>query len=133
MSVTYLDLSDFLAIAAAVTGQDAESLVLTSRLDLADSALNAPSASFGGTEFYPDFVDKAAVLLVRIAKNHPLMDGNKRAAWTSLRMFLELNGWSWEPYPSVDEAEHAVLCVASGEWAEEQAAAWLRGMIHPHA
>jgi alkylation response protein AidB-like acyl-CoA dehydrogenase len=35
-------------------------------------------------EFYPDFVDKAAVLLVRLARNHPLPDGNKRVAWDAL-------------------------------------------------
>jgi prophage maintenance system killer protein len=48
------------------------------KLDLADSALHAPLASFGGEEFYPDFCDKAAVLLVRLAKNHPVLDGTKR-------------------------------------------------------
>jgi prophage maintenance system killer protein len=40
----------------------------------------------GGEEFYPDFCDKAAVLLVRLAKNHHLLDGNKRAAWVTLRI-----------------------------------------------
>jgi len=30
--------------------------------------------------FYPDFVDKAEILVTRIAKNHPLPDGNKRLA-----------------------------------------------------
>ncbi len=34
-------------------------------LNLADSALHAPAAGFGDTDFYPDFVDKAAVLVVR--------------------------------------------------------------------
>jgi death on curing protein len=47
-----------------------------SRLDLADSALHAPSASFEGNEFYPDLIDKAAVLTSRLAWNHPLIDGN---------------------------------------------------------
>jgi death on curing protein len=37
-------------------------------------------AGWGEEELYPDFVDKAAVLVVRLAKNHPLPDGNKRAA-----------------------------------------------------
>jgi prophage maintenance system killer protein len=37
---------------------------------LADSALHALSASFGGEEFYREFCDKAAVLMVRLAKNH---------------------------------------------------------------
>jgi death-on-curing protein len=76
--------------------------------------LHAPSAGFGGQDLYPDFVDKAAVLLVRLAKNHPLLDGNKRAAWVTLRLFIDMNGWSWNPYPSVDDSEHAVLAVASG-------------------
>jgi death-on-curing protein len=79
------------------------------KLDLADSALHAPSASFGGVEFYPDFVDMAAVLLVRLGRNHPLLDGNKRASWVTLRLFIEINDWRWDPYPSVDDAEAAML------------------------
>jgi death-on-curing protein len=50
-------------------------------LDFADSALHAPAAGFGDDDFYPEFVDKAAVLIVRLARHHPLPDGNKRAAW----------------------------------------------------
>jgi death-on-curing protein len=38
------------------------------------------AAGFGDEDLYPDFVDKSAVLVVRLAKNHPLPDGNKRAA-----------------------------------------------------
>jgi prophage maintenance system killer protein len=49
-----------------------------------------------------------------------LPDGNKRAAWVSLRLFVEINGWSWSPAPSIDDAERAVLSVASGEWDEER-------------
>jgi death on curing protein len=79
--VRYLDLDDYLSIAVEVTGQPIETVVHTANIDLADSALHAPGASFSGQEFYPDFVDKAAVLIVRLAKNHPLPDGNKRAAW----------------------------------------------------
>ena len=37
--VHYLDLSDYLAIAAEVTGLDTETIVTVTRLDLADSAL----------------------------------------------------------------------------------------------
>ena len=129
MSIQYLDLSDFLAIASAITGLEGDTLIRATKLDFADSALHAPSASFGGEEFYPDFIDKAAVLLVRLSKIHPLIDGNKRAAWVSLRLFIEINGWSWDPYPSVDDAEAAVLGVASGEWDEEATGAWLRGIL----
>ena len=41
---------------------------------------------------YPEFLDQAAVLAVRISRNHPLLDGNKRLAWGCLTMFCVLNG-----------------------------------------
>jgi death-on-curing protein len=129
VSIRYLALDDYIAIAVAVTGQEVATLVNATNTDLADSALHAPSASFGGEEFYPDFVDKAAVLVVRLAKNHPLPDGNKRAAWASLRVFLEINGWQFDPYPSVDAAEAAVLAIAAGDWDETATARWLRPQI----
>jgi death-on-curing protein len=129
VSIEYPDLADFLAIASAITGIDLQTLTSATKLDLADSALHAPAANFGGEEFYPDFCDKAAVLLVRLAKNHPLLDGNKRAAWITLRMFIEMNSWLWTEYPSVDEAEHVVLAVAAGEWNEQRTSAWLRDRI----
>lgn len=126
MSVEYLSLADYLAVAVSVTGLDIDTLIKATKLDLADSALHAPSAGFGDTDFYPDFVDKAAVLLLRLARNHPLLDGNKRTAWVSLRVFVESNGWGWQPTPTVDDAEQAVLAVASGEWDEARTAEWLR-------
>ena len=131
MTVEYLDLADYVAIAADVTGIDETTILRFDRLGLADSALHAPAASYGGTEFYPDFVDKAAVLVVRLARNHPLPDGNKRAAWVSLRVFIEINGWHWRTRPSVDDAEAAVLAIAGGEWNEADTAAWLRRHLAP--
>jgi death-on-curing protein len=95
VTVEYPDLVDYLAIAAGVTGVDIRTLSMATKHDLADSALHAPSAAFEDEEFYPDFVDKAAVLIVRLAKNQPLLDGNKRAAWVTLRMFIEMNDWRW--------------------------------------
>jgi death-on-curing protein len=131
VTVEYLDLADYVAIAAEVTGLDAATIMKAANLDLADSALHAPAAGFGETEFYPDFVDKAAVLIVRLAKNHPLPDGNKRAAWVALRIFVEINGWSWAERPSVGEAEQVVLAIAAGEWDEERTAGWLgQKLVH---
>jgi death-on-curing protein len=96
--------------------------------------LHAPAAGFGETEFYPDFVDKAAVLIVRLAKNHPLPDGNKRVAWVARRLFVEINGWSWSERPSVDEAEQVVLAIAAGEWDEDRTAEGLRAyLVHEPA
>ncbi|MEI6231401.1 MAG: Fic family protein [Actinomycetes bacterium] len=131
MSVEYLDIADYVAIAAAVTGLDLQTVINMTNLDLADSALHAPAAGFGDDDFYPDFVDKAAVLIVRLARNHPLPDGNKRAAWVSLRLFVDINGWAWDPQPSVDDVEAAVLAVAGGDWDEIATGAWLRKHLRP--
>jgi Fic/DOC family len=67
-----------------VTGVEAATLAKASRIDLADSALHAPAAGFGDEDFYPDIYDKAAILCCRLAWNHPLPDGNKRASWAAL-------------------------------------------------
>jgi prophage maintenance system killer protein len=58
----------------------AELIADFNRIGLADSALAAPQAGFGGVEAYPDFATKAAVLCWHLVKNHPLPDGNKRCA-----------------------------------------------------
>jgi death-on-curing protein len=50
-----------------------------------------------------------AVLVVHLAKNHPLPDGNKRSAWVALRFFITINDWTWRTTPTVDDAEQAVL------------------------
>lgn len=67
------------------------------------------------------------MLCCRLAWNHPLPDGNKRSAWASLVLFVDLNGGSSAPDPpDVDEAESAMIEVAAGEVNEEWLAAWLR-------
>jgi death-on-curing protein len=129
VSVEYLELADYLAIASEITGLNEETITKVAKLDLADSALHAPAAGFGEVEFYPDFIEKASVLAVHLVKNHPLPDGNKRAAWVSLRLFVEISGWSWKPPPSVDDAEQAVLAIASGDWTQDDMATWLSGHL----
>lgn len=128
--IRYLTLAEYLWLAEQVTGVAAAVLTKGSRIDLADSALHAPSASFGGEEFYPDVFDKAAVLACRLAWNHPLIDGNKRAAWAALVLFIDLNDGEWEPDPpDVDEAENAMLAVAAREVDERWLSAWLRERV----
>ena len=126
----YLDLAEYLWLAEQVTGVEASVLAKASRIELADSALHAPAASFAGEEFYADLFDKAAVLTCRLAWNHPLPDGNKPAAWASLVMFLELNGGAWDPDPPVvDQAEEAMIAVAAHQRDEAWLAAWLRERV----
>ncbi len=108
-------------------GLDLTTLARSPRIDLLDSALRAPQASFGGQDLYPEFIDKAAVLAVRIARNHPLIDGNKRLAWTCLVMFVALNGHRLEV--PADDAVSTMLAVAAGELDEVGIAVWLAGWV----
>ncbi len=126
----YLGLAEYFWLAEQVTGVEAAVLAKASRADLADSALHAPAAGFGDEEFYPDVYDKAAVLCCRLAWNHPLPDGNKRAAWAALVVFIDLNDGVWDPDPpDVDEAEEAMMAVAAGEVDEPWLADWLRQRV----
>jgi death-on-curing protein len=121
--VRYLTLAEALTIAEAVTGTETATLMRVAQLGLLDSALHAPQAGFGEVEFYPAFADKAAVLVVRLARNHPLPDGNKRLAWQALTMFCSLNSFRLEVPP--DEAVDTMLAIAAGEVGEAAAAEWL--------
>jgi death on curing protein len=88
----YLDLADFLVLAGAALDLPPEAVFDVADLGLAESALHAPAATFAGVEFYPDLVTKARVLVVHLAKNHPLPDGNKRTAYLAMIEFLARNG-----------------------------------------
>ena len=94
---------------------------------LLDSALARPLnlAQYGS----PDAADLAAAYCVGVAKNHPFVDGNKRAAFLALGLFLFVNGLRLNAGQA--EATLAVLAVAGGEWDEATLAVWLRERIGP--
>lgn len=119
----YLDLEDLLEIARAAVGAD----VVVSDYGLLESALARPRASVFGEDAYPDLHLKAAALMHSLARNHALMDGNKRLAWTACRTFLAING-QWISAPEDDRFEF-VIQVATGAFADlqkiaEQLRAW---------
>ena len=121
--MNYLSLAEAFVLGQLVTGIDAVVLESASRTDLLDSALHAPQAGFGDDDFYSDFFMKAAVLCTRIARNHPLPDGNKRLAWICLVTFCDVNGY--ELFVSKEEAVRTVVAVAAGELSEDDLCEWI--------
>jgi death-on-curing protein len=124
----YLDLADFLLVAEAVLDLPAEQLLKASRLELAESALHAPAAEFGGVEFHTDLATKAAVLASRIIRNHPLPDGNKRVGYLCALEFVARNGGTWTNPPNDPEGDITVATIegiAAGEISEEALADWV--------
>jgi death-on-curing protein len=108
----YLDLDDMLEIAREAIGPG----VVVGDYGLLESALARPCASVFGQDAYPDVHLKAAALMQSLARNHALMDGNKRVAWTACRTFLAING-EWIS-ASVDERFDFVIRVATGAAAD---------------
>jgi death-on-curing protein len=106
--IDYLTVDDLLAIAAGVLDD-----VSVRDLGLLASAAGRPQTSAFGEDAYPTFAEKAAALMHSIARNHALVDGNKRLAWAATRVFCLLNGRDLEF--TVDEAEALVLGVAMGD------------------
>jgi len=133
MMVEYLGLADFLLIAEAVLGVPAEVLYHSTNLNLADSALHAPAASFRGSDLYPTFERKAATLCFRLCNNHPLVDGNKRVAYEALREFVARNGYKWSnpinDGPDGDETVKLIWGVAAGNTTEADLASWIAERI----
>jgi len=59
---------------------------------LLESAVGAATATFGGEFLHEDLFQMAAAYLFHIVKNHPFIDGNKRAGTAAALVFLDLNG-----------------------------------------
>jgi death-on-curing protein len=90
-----------------------------------ESALGRPQNKFAYGE--TDLVALAAAYAFGIARNHPFIDGNKRAALAAMIVFLNLNGVDvLVPQPDMTAA---ILAVAAGEVEEEILAQWLRDQL----
>ena len=80
---------------------------------LLEAALARPQATAFGKDAYPDLDAKAAALLHSIARNHALIDGNKRLALAATIAFYGLNGRRLTL--TNDEAYELVINVATGQ------------------
>ena len=87
-----------------------------------ESALARPMNKFAYGE--TDLAALAASYAFGIARNHPFVDGNKRAAFASIIVFLGLNGIDFDVPPAAATA--MILSLAAGEVAEEGLTRWIR-------
>ena len=106
--IDYLTVEDLLEIGVGILGE-----VAVRDHGLLASAAARPQSSAFGEDAYPTFAVKAAALMHSLARNHALVDGNKRLAWAATRAFCLLNHRDLKF--SVDDAERLILCVARGE------------------
>ncbi|MBM3670085.1 MAG: type II toxin-antitoxin system death-on-curing family toxin [Actinobacteria bacterium] len=106
--VDYLTFHDVILIARGVLPE-----VAVRDAGLIESAVARPQTTIFGELAYPTLMLQAAALLHSLARNHPLVDGNKRIAWSSARVFLIMNGVDLDY--DIDGAEQLVLGVARGE------------------
>jgi death-on-curing protein len=124
-----IQVEDLLLIAEDLLGIPAEEIARTSDLGLADSALNAPFAGFGGHDFYEGFAVRAAILASRIVRNHPLLDGNKRLALLAMIEFLRRNDQDWPSDLDQDEVAETFERLAARELSEQDFARWVAGKL----
>ncbi|WP_185265885.1 type II toxin-antitoxin system death-on-curing family toxin [Halopseudomonas xiamenensis] len=94
---------------------------------LLDSALARPQQLFAYGEPPPDLADLAASLAHGLARNHPFVDGNKRAAAVMCEVFIELN----DGHLVADDVElyPQYIGLAEGSISETEFASWLRERI----
>lgn len=97
-------------------------------MGLLQSALTRPQNIY---HYTPDIelIALAAAYAFGIAKNHPFVDGNKRAAYVTARLFLLLNGFTI--VASQEDKYNTMIALASGQWDEAQFAGWLKKTIAP--
>ncbi len=99
-------------------------------LGLLRSALARPKNLFA-YEGVTDIPRLAACYAAGITRNHPFVDGNKRAAFLALGLFLAINGWKLVADKA--DATSVMLDLAAGALGEEDLAAWIRERMRPRS
>jgi len=107
--VIYLTLPELLHVADRTLGPG----YTVRDYGLLEAALFRPQATAFGKDAYPDLDTKAAALLHSIARNHALIDGDKRLALAAIIAFCGLNGRRLTL--TNDAAYNLVMNVAAGE------------------
>jgi death-on-curing protein len=124
--IYHLTVANVLEVHAEVIGQFGGSAGIR-EMALLESAVAAPQASFGGESVYTDLIEVAAAYLFFLCRNHPFVDGNKRAALGACIVFLRLNGT--EPQSDSQSWEDLALDVAASKLDRDQTNQRLRILI----
>lgn len=100
-------------------------------IHLLESALGAPRQTFDDQLLHPGVLAQAAALLRSLALNHPFVDGNKRTAFLSAVVFLDINGWTLAV--SDREAVRFMAALPSVKPSLDKIAAWLGKHAQQHS
>jgi len=93
-------------------------------LNLLISAINTPCATFGKQYLHADIFEMAAAYMYHIIKNHPFVDGNKRAGFVTALVFLQYNNITIDL--TFASAYNLTIKIASSKISKEEAAQFLR-------
>jgi len=107
--VIYLSVAELLRVAERVV----PSGVTVRDVGLLEAAAVRPQTTVGAVDAYPDLISKAAALLHSLARNHTLLDGNKRLALAGVIVFLGVNGVRLAA--TNNDAYDLVMSVATGD------------------
>jgi death on curing protein len=119
--LTHLDVEAVLAIHEEVLATHGGGAGLRDRA-LLESAIAAPQATYGGRQLIGNPFEVAAAYLFYLCRNHPFVDGDKRAALAASLVFLHANGvLSREKLPAdIDQWESLVMDVAASRIDREE-------------
>ncbi len=92
------------------------------------SALDRPRNKYH-YESCTDLFELAAAYGYGIARNHPFVDGNKRAAYVVMETFLRIHGM--QIVVSEDQRYDQMIALASGNLSEGELASWLKSAVAP--
>jgi len=119
--IEYLTVDDLLEVARRVVGDRYQ----VRDAGLLASAVARPASTVFGQDAYPGVWEKAAALMESLGRNHALVDGNKRLAWTATWLFLGINGHLLAEPLDEDTAEQFVNDVVTGKLEIHQIASTL--------
>ena len=96
-------------------------------IGLLESALARPFATFDDNDLYPNPTEKASAILESIVINHPIIDGNKRTAYTLMRLILLENGL--DIFASQESKYDLVISASTGKFRFDEIRNWIQSNL----